>query len=292
MNRRQAAREFLAEFKGDSYIFGLGVLDQLGDAARTVGRRASVVISGKGRAWAAPIRTRTEATLRGAGLEAAGDFIRGPRPNAPREDVFRISAALAEQDADVVLAVGGGSLIDGVKAALCVLALRDRHSDIEEYFGVGSVTAIMIGGTNGAHLTSFSLVDLLSHGRACALMNPYYLVLFAPAIQPQLRELTRVFRDAGHMPDDTAALSGRDLGLAVAQGMIALSQSVGFPTTLDQVPGFTPDHVARTLAAAKNPQLASKLQNMPVPLSAETVDEAMGSVLQAATTGDFTLIAE
>ncbi len=28
--------------------------------------------------------------------------------------------------------------------------------------------AIMLGGTNGAHLTSFSLVDILSHGRACA----------------------------------------------------------------------------------------------------------------------------
>ena len=28
--------------------------------------------------------------------------------------------------------------------------------------------AIMIGGTNGGHLTSFSLVDILPHGRACA----------------------------------------------------------------------------------------------------------------------------
>ena len=28
--------------------------------------------------------------------------------------------------------------------------------------------AIMLGGTNGAHLTSFSLIDILTHGRACA----------------------------------------------------------------------------------------------------------------------------
>ncbi|MHC4543929.1 MAG: dehydroquinate synthase/iron-containing alcohol dehydrogenase family protein [Planctomycetota bacterium] len=41
--------------------------------------------------------------------------------------------------------------------------------------------SIMIGGTNGGHLTSFSLVDVLSHGRACAIMNPYYTVFFAPA---------------------------------------------------------------------------------------------------------------
>ena len=46
--------------------------------------------------------------------------------------------------------------------------------------------AIMLGGTNGAHLTSFSLVDILSHGRACAIMNPYYTVFFAPAVEEPL----------------------------------------------------------------------------------------------------------
>jgi alcohol dehydrogenase len=33
-----------------------------------------------------------------------------------------------------------------------------------------------------------------------------------------------------------------------------------------------------------------KLENMPVPLTAEMVDEYMGPVLQAAATGDLTLI--
>ncbi len=55
----------------------------------------------------------------------------------------------------------------------------------------------MIGGTNGAHLTSFSLVDILSHGRACGLMNPYYTVFFAPAIQGPLRLMAGVMREAG-----------------------------------------------------------------------------------------------
>ena len=45
----------------------------------------------------------------------------------------------------------------------------------------------MLGGTNGGHLTSFSLVDVLSHGRACAMTNPYYTVFFAPAIQQPLQ---------------------------------------------------------------------------------------------------------
>jgi alcohol dehydrogenase class IV len=150
--------------------------------------------------------------------------------------------------------------------------------------------AIMIGGTNGAHLTSFSLVDILSHGRACAIMNPYYTVFFAPAIEPQLRLIAGIFRRAGYLRGDTDHLHGRDLGLAVADAMIELSTAIGFPTRLADVPGFTQDHIHRSLEAAKNPQLQSKLQNMPVPLSAPSVDQYMGSVLQAAQTGDFSLI--
>ena len=46
--------------------------------------------------------------------------------------------------------------------------------------------------------------------------------------------------------------------------------------------GFTDAHLTRALAAAKNPQLKMKLENMPVPLTAEMVDDYMGPVLQAA----------
>jgi alcohol dehydrogenase len=44
------------------------------------------------------------------------------------------------------------------------------------------------------------------------------------------------------------------------------------------------------LAAAKDPQLKMKLENMPVPLTADMIDEYMGPVLQAAKTGDTGLI--
>jgi len=150
--------------------------------------------------------------------------------------------------------------------------------------------AIMLGGTSGAHLTSFSLVDVLSHGRACAIMNPYYTVFYAPAIEAPLRAVGRIYRQAGLTDADVDTLSGRELGLAVAEAMIELSRRVGFPTSLGQVPGFTDDHIARALAAAKDPQLRMKLQNMPVPLTADMVDEYMGSVLLAARDGDLSLV--
>jgi alcohol dehydrogenase len=147
--------------------------------------------------------------------------------------------------------------------------------------------AIMIGGTNGAHLTSFSLVDILSHGRACAILNPYYTVFFSPAIQRQLKGLIELFGRYGLVRSGDLSMEGENLGKAVAQGLIALSRRVGFPTTLAEIDGFTPEHITKALQAAKDPQLASKLQNMPVPMTAETVDIYMGPVLESARTGEI-----
>jgi alcohol dehydrogenase len=150
--------------------------------------------------------------------------------------------------------------------------------------------AIMIGGTNGGHLTSFSLVDVLTHGRACAMMNPYYTVFFAPAVQGPLQLVGGQLKDAGYLPEDISSLTGRDLGEAVANGFFAFAKAVDFPTTLDEVPGFAQGHIDRALTAAKNPQLKMKLENMPIPLTAEMIDEFMTPILEAARTGDLSLI--
>ena len=153
--------------------------------------------------------------------------------------------------------------------------------------------AIMIGGTSGAHLTSFSLVDVLSHGRACALMNPYYTVFFAPAIQEQLRVVGRIYEKYGFLgkfgsfEEDLDSLSGRELGVAVAGAMVRFSRFLGFPTRLSEVEGVGREHIERCLAAAKDPQLDMKLRNMPVPLHAGLVDQYMGPILEAAWTGEF-----
>lgn len=423
-NGKEHARKLLRTFKGDHYVFGLDCFDRLGAVTARLGGRAAVVTSGMGKDWGPPLHDRTRSALRAGGVELSGELIRGARPNAPYEDVLRVADALREQNPDVVVAVGGGSVIDGAKASVAHAGLGREHPDLEAYFGVGKLTdmleangtqltplvasqlasgsaahltkysnltnlqtsqkkliideavvppealfdygltvtmsksftsdgaldgfahalevffgagdeaiekirpislqaidlivnnvkdacddpsdraarealglgtdlggyAIMVGGTSGAHLTSFSLVDVMPHGRACALMNPYYTVFFAPAIEPQLRDVAGILSAAGYVKEDTSGMKGRDLGLAVAAGLIALSEAIGVPTTLTQVDGFTDAHIAKALDAAKNPQLASKLQNMPVPLSADTVDDYMGSVLQAARTGDFTLI--
>jgi len=150
--------------------------------------------------------------------------------------------------------------------------------------------SIMTGGTNGGHLTSFSLVDILTHGRACAVMNPYYTVFFAPAIQEPLRLVGKIYQEAGLTEANLQNLQGRELGIAVAEAMFELARRIGFPTRLSEVEGFSRGHIDRALTAAKNPQLKMKLQNMPVPLATEMVDEYMRPILEAARDGNLTMI--
>lgn len=146
------------------------------------------------------------------------------------------------------------------------------------------------GGTNGGHLGSFQLTDYLSHGRACALLNPYYTVLFANAIEPQCRLIGKIYQKYGYISsnEDLDQLSGRNLAMTVAEAMIALSKKLNFPYTLKQA-NVPHQRIAVMVEQSENPQLAMKLQNMPI-----AMDSAKGDVrkyilptLEAAYTGNL-----
>ena len=413
------ARALIQEFQGNRYVFGSGVLGQTGKITVELGKRAALIYDpfpGN-----VPFVQTIKNSLAAAGVTVVKE-IEGARPNAPREDLYRITDELKSTDADVIVCLGGGSTIDAAKSAE---VLRTLGGTIDEYLGTGLVTAklkatgktltpvvaiqtaastgahltkysnitdvktgqkklvvdpaivparaifdydltlsmppgftadgaldgvshclevlfdsvgkpyygkmmevaqegiglvveyleramkngndveartalglatdlggyaIMLGGTNGAHLTSFSLVDILSHGRACFIMNPYYTVYFAPAVEESLQMVGKIFQDAGLTSANVQSLKGRELGIAVAEAMIALSKQVGFPTTLAEVKGFTDGYIQKALEAAKDPALKMKLENMPVPMTAAMVDEYMGPILQAAKTGNLSLI--
>ena len=174
------------------------------------------------------------------------------------------------------------------------IALREgAHPEAGVALGLGTDLggyAIMLGGTNGPHLNSFSLVDVAPHGRACAILNPYWTVFFAPAIEPQLRAVGEIYQRYGYLTHDVATLTGRDLGVAVAHAMIRFAASIGYPTTLAELPGFAEHHIDKALLAAGDPQLSMKLGNMPIALATGEVDRYMGPILRAALTGDLDLV--
>jgi alcohol dehydrogenase len=173
--------------------------------------------------------------------------------------------------------------------------LVDNLQDTKAREALGLATdlgaySIMVGGTNGGHLTSFSLVDVSSHGRACGIMNIYYTVFFAPAIEEQLRVIGDIFERNAYLEENIDGLEGRELGEAVARGMINFAKEINFPTKLSELEGFSDQHIERALKAAKDPQLEMKLKNMPIPLDASMVDQYMAPILEAAKTGDLSLI--
>jgi alcohol dehydrogenase len=177
---------------------------------------------------------------------------------------------------------------------------KDR--DAVEALGLGTDLggySIMVGGTNYGHLFSFSVVNKLAHGRACAISNPYTLIFFAPAIEDQLRLLGSILKKGGYISEEIEKYKGRDLSVIVAGGMLKFSGKIKFPKTFGEV-GVDDEDKKRILTAAKNPQLWSKLEQAPVSLIAKDrtgdidkkktedhIDEYMGALVDGIISGDF-----
>ena len=432
MTALEKAYELLKEWKGDDYIHGCGVLSEIGNLTAKYGKRIMLVST---KTYASLTEEAIRSIRAAGGTLVPEAIVPGARPNAPREDVYRIESYILHYQPDAVVSFGGGSTIDAVKAAIALAVLGDTPAqneseaygtgaEIDGYFGTGLVSAalektgrkmiphiavetaassgahltkysnitdpqsgqkmlivdpaivpsaalfdydatlsmprsvtidgaldgishtlevfwgakpayyekakeialtalelivgnakkvlddpkdrkarealgaatdlggyaIMVGGTSGAHLTSFSLVDVTAHGTACGIMNPYYAVFYSPAIQDQLLAMGEVLAKYGLMEEGFEALQGRARAEAVSRAMMAFAASIGAPTKLSDLPAFREEHVARILSAAKKPELKMKLQNMPVPMTAEDVDAYMAPVIRAAVNGDLSLI--
>jgi alcohol dehydrogenase class IV len=432
MDIKNIARKILKDWKGDAYIFGIGILDKIGELTKAFGDNTLLI--GSLSEWARKHVKIISKSLQNEGISY--NVVLGARPNCPREDMYRMALQITKHTPDSVIAFGGGSTIDGVKAANVLTTYSptevskildnemSESSSIDPYFGTGNVTkmkkatkrdlipmitvqtasgsaahltkysnitdpligqkklivdeaivpnkaifdykitlgapknltldggldglahlwevflgatgknyydklkpivstgtnlivsymesaikdemdgreglglgtdlggyAIMIGGTNGPHLGSFSLVDILSHGRACAILYPYYTIFFSKNVQDQLKTIAPIFKNAGYIEEEIEGMDGRRLGEIVARGMINFNRSFGFPSTLKSA-GATEKHLERMLKAAKDPQLKMKLLNMPVPLDPEKgdVERYMNNILSSAYSGDFNQI--
>ena len=126
MDQMKKAYELLKDWKGDAYVHGLGVLDQVGTIARGFGKRALVVSN---TTYMKPVADRVVAYLKEAGVELAGGVIApDAKPNAPREDVYRLESYILHHKPDCIVAIGGGSAIDACKAANALASLGDRKS--------------------------------------------------------------------------------------------------------------------------------------------------------------------
>ncbi len=176
---RERAQQLLYEFKGNDYIFGVDCLDRLGTLTVPLGTRIALIAGGMHSAWGESIRARALSALATAGATLAAPAIAGVRPNAPREDVFRLRDALVDCRPEVVVVLGAGSTIDPAKATAAMAVLGEAPGDIEAYFGVGQVSAMLrergqrmlplvavqLAASSAAHLTNMPNVTDLANGQ-------------------------------------------------------------------------------------------------------------------------------
>jgi alcohol dehydrogenase class IV len=110
-------------------VFGAGALDQLSALARGLGKRACLVLGAGERQ-----RARAEQLLAAAGISAHPARIAGE----PRvEDVVALVHAARGAGCDLVVGIGGGSVIDAAKAVAALLANPSDPLDFLEVVGRG-----------------------------------------------------------------------------------------------------------------------------------------------------------
>ncbi|HEY5501558.1 MAG TPA: iron-containing alcohol dehydrogenase, partial [Candidatus Humimicrobiaceae bacterium] len=135
---------------------------------------------------------------------------------------------------------GIGLIIDNLP-----LLVKDlKNEKLREKIGIATdlgAYAITILGTSGAHLNSFSFVDVLTHGKACAILNPYYTVFFSPVIENKLQKIAALYKN--YIEKGSSKLRGKELGIAVARAMTKFSAEIRFPATLGDIKGFSDRHI-------------------------------------------------
>lgn len=94
--------------------FGENCVDRVGEDLSVLGHRRVLILTGQGSARRSGLLDRLEGQLSAAGLE--WELWEGIRPNPVFEDADRAVLKARQLQADALLAVGGGSVIDTAKA--------------------------------------------------------------------------------------------------------------------------------------------------------------------------------
>jgi alcohol dehydrogenase len=151
-------------------VFGLGVIDRLGELVRELGARRVLVVTDPGIAAAGHLEHALWA-LGGDDLQAV--VFDQVRENPTTRDVDACLAAAREAGVDALIGLGGGSSIDTARGCNFLLTNGGRMQD---YWGVGKATKPMLpmvavpttAGT-GSECQSFALIaDEVTHQKmAC-----------------------------------------------------------------------------------------------------------------------------
>jgi alcohol dehydrogenase class IV len=166
-------------------VFGVGALKQLPRLVQGLGSRVWLVL-GQSRRHAAEVR----GLLEGAGLTVDGASVSG-EPTV--EDVVAMVAAARAAGAQLVVGVGGGSVLDAAKAVAALLANPGDPLDFLEVVGRGRAlanapvpfVAVPTTAGTGAEVTKNAVLASTAHGVKVSLRSDLMLPRVA-LVDPEL----------------------------------------------------------------------------------------------------------
>jgi len=143
--------------------FGEGTLVQVGEAVRRYGERVLLIL-GKGSIRKSGMLDRILQSLEKNSINYG--MVEGVEPNPGKQTVYRLTYHLLAGNFSLLLAIGGGSVIDAAKAAGILGTIKER--EIDDYFGGGMVSqkvkkimnliAVPTTSGTGSELTKFSVI--------------------------------------------------------------------------------------------------------------------------------------
>lgn len=264
-------------------VFGPGRLAELGDEARSLGRRAFLATTRD--LSALGLTDRVRSLLEAAGLAVTLDEDVQPDPTSVAVDAAAAIARTA--GCDLVVGLGGGSAIDLAKG----VAVAATHSgpiwDYVTFTGANArpvtaavlpVIAIPTTAGTGSEVTSGTVLDNPDRGMKAALLSPYVYPRLA-LVDPELTYT---------MPAKVTAMTGFD---ALTHGMEAYLNAVRCNSASDlfalETVRLVVRYLPRVLAGGHDHEArarmawAATLGGLSIALSNTTVAHAMGLPLGA-----------
>jgi len=201
-------------------VFGRGSLRKLGEIAGQFGRSAFLV-GYRDRAGLEPTYARAARSLRDAGIAVTEFFDVPPDPGAelPLEGARR----MADAGADVVVGLGGGSVIDAAKG---IAALVRMGGSLWDYAGANKASRpitdaaplVAVPTTAGTGTEVSAVAVFTHHGVASIPDMPLKASVSGPAIRPKVALVDPALA-VGSPPGLTAACGADALGHAVEARM-------------------------------------------------------------------------
>jgi len=192
--------------------FGRGTVREAGSIAAKMGRRA-LVVTGRSVERAQPVLE----PLKDAGIEVTLFSV-------PAEPTTRLALAAVEdarrQNSEVVIAIGGGSVLDTGKVVAALLRNEGRLFDYLEVIGQGQplkhpsapLVAVPTTAGTGTEVTSNSVLDSPQHGVKVSMRSAHML----PALAIVDPELTY------SMPRDLTAATGMDALTQLLEAFVSI----------------------------------------------------------------------